>query len=82
MKLSKEIRSEDIIGVCNSLISLTDTHLIPDPYTDMPRRARIHYVSLRSSLVNLPISIYGPLLERGVVSQIVYVNFTMTDCAA
>lgn len=33
----------------------------------MPRRARIHFVSLRSSLVNLPISIYGPLLERGVV---------------
>ena len=36
--------------------------------TQMPRRARIHFVSLRSSLVNLPISIYGPLLERGVVS--------------
>lgn len=36
----------------------------------MPRRARIHYVSLRSSLVNLPISIYGPLLERGVVSSL------------
>lgn len=34
----------------------------------MPRRARIRYVSLRSSLVNLPPSIYGPLLERGVVS--------------
>ncbi|KAG6920030.1 hypothetical protein DXG01_010098 [Tephrocybe rancida] len=35
----------------------------------MPRRARIHYVSLRSSLVNLPISIYGPLLERNVRPQ-------------
>ena len=34
----------------------------------MPRKARIHFVSLRSSLVNLPISIYGPLLERGIVS--------------
>ncbi|KAG6889103.1 hypothetical protein C0995_003672 [Termitomyces sp. Mi166 len=33
----------------------------------MPRRAHIHYVSLRSSLVNLPISIYGPLLERNIV---------------
>lgn len=36
--------------------------------TSMPRRARIHFVSLHSSLVNLPISIYGPLLERGIVS--------------
>ncbi|GLB37363.1 putative peroxisome biogenesis factor 1, N-terminal [Lyophyllum shimeji] len=35
----------------------------------MPRRARIHFVSLRSSLVNLPISIYGPLLERSIRPQ-------------
>ncbi|KDQ55035.1 hypothetical protein JAAARDRAFT_181043 [Jaapia argillacea MUCL 33604] len=35
----------------------------------MPRRARIHYVSLHSSLVNLPISIYGPLLERNIRPQ-------------
>ncbi|KAF8637996.1 hypothetical protein AX16_010628 [Volvariella volvacea WC 439] len=35
----------------------------------MPRRARIHYVSLRSSLVNLPISIYGPMLERNIRPQ-------------
>ncbi|KAF8995495.1 P-loop containing nucleoside triphosphate hydrolase protein [Cyathus striatus] len=35
----------------------------------MPRRARIHFVSLHSSLVNLPISIYGPLLERGIRPQ-------------
>ena len=34
----------------------------------MPKRARVHFVSLRSSLVNLPISIYGPLVERSVVS--------------
>ena len=33
----------------------------------MPRRAKVHYVSLKTSLVNLPISLYGPLLERGVV---------------
>lgn len=33
----------------------------------MPRRARVHFVSLKSSLVNLPISIYGPLLERSIV---------------
>ena len=33
----------------------------------MPRQARVHYVPLKSSLVNLPISIYGPLLERGTV---------------
>ncbi len=42
----------------------------------MPRRARIHFVSLKSSLVNLPISIYGPLLERGVVSA--YTNYPRT----
>ncbi|KAF7794446.1 hypothetical protein EIP86_005580 [Pleurotus ostreatoroseus] len=42
----------------------------------MPRRARIHYVSLRSSLVNLPISIYGPLLERGVRPQGLAVHLT------
>ncbi|KAG7449775.1 AAA-domain-containing protein [Guyanagaster necrorhizus] len=35
----------------------------------MPRHARIHFVSLRSSLVNLPISIYGPLVERSVRPQ-------------
>ncbi|KAF8553261.1 AAA-domain-containing protein [Imleria badia] len=35
----------------------------------MPRRARIHFVSLKSSLVNLPISIYGPLLERSIRPQ-------------
>ena len=34
----------------------------------MPRRARVHLLSLRSSLVNLPISIYGPLLERNIAS--------------
>lgn len=36
----------------------------------MPKKARIHFISLRSSLVNLPISIYGPLVERNVVSTI------------
>ncbi|KAJ3994136.1 P-loop containing nucleoside triphosphate hydrolase protein [Lentinula boryana] len=35
----------------------------------MPRKARIHFVSLHSSLVNLPISIYGPLLERNIRPQ-------------
>ncbi|KAJ7076895.1 P-loop containing nucleoside triphosphate hydrolase protein [Mycena belliarum] len=35
----------------------------------MPRRARVHFVSLRSSLVNLPISIYGPLVERSIRPQ-------------
>ncbi|KAI0070853.1 AAA-domain-containing protein [Panus rudis PR-1116 ss-1] len=43
----------------------------------MPRRARIHFVSLRSSLVNLPISIYGPLLERGVRPQGLAVHLTL-----
>jgi peroxin-1 len=34
----------------------------------MPRHVKIHFVPLRSSLVNLPISIYGPLLQRNAVS--------------
>ncbi|KAH9840780.1 AAA-domain-containing protein [Rhodofomes roseus] len=42
----------------------------------MPRRARIHFVSLHSSLVNLPISIYGPLLERGIRPQGLAVHLT------
>ena len=33
----------------------------------MPRRARVECVSLHSSLVNLPVSIYGPLVERNIV---------------
>ncbi|TBU28822.1 AAA-domain-containing protein [Dichomitus squalens] len=35
----------------------------------MPRHCRIHFVSLHSSLVNLPISLYGPLVERGIRPQ-------------
>ncbi|KAK1229140.1 Peroxisome biosynthesis protein pex1 [Marasmius sp. AFHP31] len=42
----------------------------------MPRRARIHFVSLKSSLVNLPISIYGPLLERSIRPQTLAVHLT------
>jgi len=45
----------------------------------MPRRARIHFVSLHSSLVNLPISIYGPLLERGVRPQNLAVHLTLVS---
>ncbi|KAH9996691.1 P-loop containing nucleoside triphosphate hydrolase protein [Russula compacta] len=32
----------------------------------MPRQARLHFVSLKSSLVNLPVSLFGPLLERNI----------------
>jgi len=38
------------------------------PCHHMPRHVKIHFVPLRSSLVNLPISIYGPLLQRNAVS--------------
>lgn len=49
---------------------LTDTCPRETPRTSsMPRHCRIHFASLHSSLVNLPISLYGPLVERGVVSQ-------------
>ncbi|KAF9495315.1 AAA-domain-containing protein [Pleurotus eryngii] len=43
----------------------------------MPRRARIHFNSLRSSLVNLPISIYGPLLERNIRPQGLAVHLSL-----
>nr|GAT57894.1 likely peroxisomal biogenesis AAA ATPase pex1 [Mycena chlorophos] len=46
----------------------------------MPRRARVHCVSLRSSLVNLPISLYGPLVERSIRPQHLAVHLTfVTD---
>ncbi|KAF7362140.1 putative peroxisomal biogenesis AAA ATPase pex1 [Mycena venus] len=45
----------------------------------MPRRARIHYVSLRSSLVNLPISLYGPLVERSIRPQHLAVHLTLVS---
>ncbi|KJA20005.1 hypothetical protein HYPSUDRAFT_204070 [Hypholoma sublateritium FD-334 SS-4] len=43
----------------------------------MPKRARVHFVSLRSSLVNLPISIYGPLVERSVRPQHLAVHLAL-----
>ncbi|KAI0739475.1 AAA-domain-containing protein [Daedaleopsis nitida] len=45
----------------------------------MPRRCRIHFVSLRSSLVNLPISLYGPLVERGIRPQGLAVHLTLVS---
>ncbi|KAJ7782814.1 P-loop containing nucleoside triphosphate hydrolase protein [Mycena metata] len=48
----------------------------------MPRRARVHYVSLRSSLVNLPISLYGPLVERSVRPQHLAVHLTLVSPGA
>ncbi|KAH9485161.1 Peroxisome biosynthesis protein PAS1 [Psilocybe cubensis] len=48
----------------------------------MPKRARIHFVSLRSSLVNLPISIYGPLVERSIRPQHLAVHLTLLPDAS
>ncbi|TDL24398.1 hypothetical protein BD410DRAFT_119913 [Rickenella mellea] len=45
----------------------------------MPRRARIEYVSLKSSLVNLPISIYGPLVEHSVRPQGLAVHLSLVS---
>ncbi|THH03293.1 hypothetical protein EW145_g6374 [Phellinidium pouzarii] len=45
----------------------------------MPRRARIEFVSLHSSLVNLPISIYGPLVERRVRPQNLAVHLLLVS---
>ncbi|KAF5321496.1 hypothetical protein D9619_001501 [Psilocybe cf. subviscida] len=47
----------------------------------MPKRARVHFTSLRSSLVNLPISIYGPLVERSVRPQYLAVHLTLVPNA-
>ncbi|KAG6885001.1 hypothetical protein C0993_006652 [Termitomyces sp. T159_Od127] len=47
----------------------------------MPRKAHIHYVSLRSSLVNLPISIYGPLLERNIRPQHLAIHLKLVSSA-
>ncbi|KAI9465701.1 AAA-domain-containing protein [Lactarius psammicola] len=45
----------------------------------MPRQARVEFVSLKSSLVNLPVSLYGPLLERSIRPQHVAVLLTATS---
>lgn len=44
----------------------------------MPRQARLQFVSLKSSLVNLPVSLFGPLLERNIRPQQVAVLLTAT----
>ncbi|KAJ7647537.1 P-loop containing nucleoside triphosphate hydrolase protein [Roridomyces roridus] len=48
----------------------------------MPRRARIHYASLKSSLVNLPISLYGPLVQRSIRPQHLAVHLTIVSPGA
>lgn len=35
----------------------------------MPRTAALKLVGLRTQLVNLPLSIYGPLIEHGTVRE-------------
>ncbi|KAL1660364.1 P-loop containing nucleoside triphosphate hydrolase protein [Schizophyllum commune] len=45
----------------------------------MPRRARVHFVPLKSSLVNLPLSIYGPLLQKSVRPQSLAVHLTLVE---
>ncbi|KAI0280178.1 AAA-domain-containing protein [Russula aff. rugulosa BPL654] len=44
----------------------------------MPRQARLQFVSLKSSLVNLPVSLFGPLLERNIRPQQVAILLTAT----
>ncbi|EIW74842.1 AAA-domain-containing protein [Coniophora puteana RWD-64-598 SS2] len=48
----------------------------------MPRRARVHYAPIKSSLVNLPISIYGPLLERNVRPQSLAIHLSPSPSPA
>ncbi|GAA5917117.1 hypothetical protein JCM5296_001201 [Sporobolomyces johnsonii] len=42
----------------------------------MGRTATLHFVSLRNCLVNLPLSIHGPLIQRGVAPQTVAVQLS------
>ncbi|KAF8531614.1 P-loop containing nucleoside triphosphate hydrolase protein [Gautieria morchelliformis] len=44
----------------------------------MPRRVTVKYASLKSSLVNLPISMYGPLVEHRVRPQSLAVHLIST----
>lgn len=37
----------------------------------MPRTAVVKLVSLKNALVNLPMSVYGPLVEHGTVGRLV-----------
>ncbi|GAA5961300.1 hypothetical protein JCM3765_002906 [Sporobolomyces pararoseus] len=43
----------------------------------MGRTATIHFVSLRNCLVNLPLSITGPLSQRGVAPQSIAVQLSI-----
>ena len=45
----------------------------------MPRQARVEFVSLKSSLVNLPVSLFGPLLERNIASPSFYSSVLYID---
>ncbi|KAM6502170.1 P-loop containing nucleoside triphosphate hydrolase protein [Amanita muscaria] len=47
----------------------------------MPRKARIHLVPLHSSLINLPMSLYGPLVERDVRPQSLAVHLKLLSSA-
>ncbi|GAA5890095.1 hypothetical protein JCM16303_003440, partial [Sporobolomyces ruberrimus] len=42
----------------------------------MARTATLHFVSLRNCLVNLPLSITGPLSQRGVAPQSIAVQLS------
>ncbi|GAA5899206.1 uncharacterized protein JCM6883_005146 [Sporobolomyces salmoneus] len=48
----------------------------------MGRTATIHFVSLRNCLVNLPLSITGPLSQRGVAPQSIAVQLTIPSRAS
>ncbi|ORY80196.1 P-loop containing nucleoside triphosphate hydrolase protein [Leucosporidium creatinivorum] len=45
----------------------------------MGRPAVLHLVSLRNCLINLPLSIHGPLVERGVAPQSLVVELSFTS---
>ncbi|KIO34783.1 hypothetical protein M407DRAFT_210235, partial [Tulasnella calospora MUT 4182] len=45
----------------------------------MPRRAAIKYVSLKSCLVNLPLSIYGPLVQNQVRPQSLAIHLSSSS---
>lgn len=53
----------------------------PASYSSMGRTAQVNLSSLKNCLVNLPLSIYAPLVERGISPQSLIVELAYTAAA-
>ncbi|KAF8629161.1 hypothetical protein AX17_005746 [Amanita inopinata Kibby_2008] len=47
----------------------------------MPRKARIHFETLQSSLVKLPVSLYGPLVQKEIRPQSLAIHLKLISSA-